>query len=147
MTQSGHKVGFLHDHDQAVRNNAMIIGVTETWLSDAILDAEVSHVISCYTVLRCDRAGGRQGGGVALYLREDLTGEILTTYAKVHPLRGGSVCEIIVVKIHQLDTVVCLVYSPPDTRMDKFAGLLNCLDGALSDLPSPLPITNNPGYG
>ena len=75
-------MGFLHD--QAVRNNAMFIAVTETWLSDTVLDAEVSHGLPGYTILRCDRAGGRQGGGVALYLREDLTGETLATFAKIH---------------------------------------------------------------
>ena len=38
-------------HDQAVRNNAMFIGVTETWLSDTILDAEVSHGLPGYAVI------------------------------------------------------------------------------------------------
>ena len=42
ITQSGQsKVGYLHD--QAVRNEAVFLGVTETWLHGGILDAEVSH--------------------------------------------------------------------------------------------------------
>jgi hypothetical protein len=81
-------------------------------------------MISQATVIRCDRSGGRQGGGVALYLREDLTGDVLATYA-------NSVCELLVVKIHQLDTVVCVLYRPPDTRLEEFAGLLKCLDETL----------------
>ena len=138
LTSSGQsKVGFLHD--QAVNHNALFVGVTETWLNEGILDAEVSHNFPGYSVLRCDRAGGRQGGGVALYLREDLTGDILASYDKVQPQRGGSVCEMIVVKIHQLDTVVCVMYRPPDTRFEEFSGILQCLDNTLSSIPSPTP--------
>ena len=44
-----------------------------------------------------------------------------------------------VVKVHQLDTVVCVVYRPPDTRIEEFAGLLQCLDSTLSALPTPSP--------
>ena len=117
----------------------MFIGVTETWLHDGVCDAEVSHSFPGYSVLRCDRAGGRQGGGVALYLREDLTGDTLASHAQVHPQRGGSVCELLIVHIHQLDTVVCLVYRPPDTRLEEFAGLLQVIDNTLSQLASPTP--------
>ena len=46
---------------------------------------------------------------------------------------------MLVVKIHQLDTVVCIVYRPPDTRLEEFAGLLQCLDSTLSGLPTPSP--------
>ena len=41
--------------------------------------------------------------------------------------------------IHQLDTVVCLVYRPPDTRLEEFAGLLQVIDNTLSQLASPTP--------
>ena len=80
----------------------------------------------------CDRSGGRQGGGVALYVRDDLAGDILSVYV-------NSVCELLIVKIHQIDTVVCVAYRPPDTRLGEFAGLLKCLDEMLSALPSPSP--------
>ena len=100
----------------------MFLGVTETWLHEGVPDAEVSHSFPGYNILRCDRAGGRQGGGVALYLKDNLTGDILATHAPTHPNRGGSVCEMLVVKVHQLDTVVCVMYRPPDTRLEVFAG-------------------------
>ena len=126
-------------HDQAVKHNSFFIGVTETWLHDGVLDAEVCHNFPGYSLMRSDRAGSRQGGGVALYIREDLTGDILVSYSHIHPSRGGSVCELLVVKIHQLDTVVCIMYRPPDTRLEEFASLLQCLDSTLSALPSPAP--------
>ena len=131
ITQSGrNKAGFLCD--QATANNCMFVGVTESWLRSDILDSEVTHDFPGYNLFRCDRSGGRQGGGVALYLRDDLTGDILATFA-------NSVCELLVVKIHQLDMVACVAYRPPDTRISEFSGLLKCLDDTLSSLPSPAP--------
>ena len=130
-------MGFLHD--QAVINNALFVGVTETWLHAGVLDAEVSHGFPGYSLHRSDRAGGRQGGGVALFLRDDLTGDMLASYAETHPHRSGSVCELLVVKVHQLDTVVCVLYRPPDTRLEEFSGVLQYLDHTLSSLPTPTP--------
>ena len=71
-------------YDQAIRNNALFLGVTETWLHEGVLDAEVTHSFPGYNILRSDRAGGRVGGGVAIYLRDDLTGDILATYNQTH---------------------------------------------------------------
>ena len=130
-------MGFLYD--QAVRNNSLFVGITETWLHDGVFDAEVTHSFPGYSLHRSDRAGGRQGGGVALFIRDDLSCDILASYAAAQPLRGGSVCELIVAKIHQLDTVVCVLYRPPDTRLEEFSDLLKSLDSTLAALPSPAP--------
>ena len=56
--------------------------MTETWLNKDIFDAEVTHDFPGYSLFRCDRSG-RQGGGVALYLREDMTGEFVKTMVSV----------------------------------------------------------------
>jgi hypothetical protein len=131
ITQSGRsKASFLKD--QAEANNCQFIGVTETWLNSSILDSEVSHDFPGYSLFRGDRSDGRQGGGVALYLREDLTGDVLATFS-------NSVCDLLVIKINQLDTVVCVAYRPPDTRQSEFGELLKCLETTLSSLPSPTP--------
>ena len=82
-------------------NNALLVAVTETWLHSGIFDAEVSHDFPGYTLLRSDRVG-RQGGGVAVYLRDDLTGEVLGS-------ADNGVCEMIAVHVHQLNTVVSRV--------------------------------------
>ena len=57
----------------------MLIAVTETWLHSGVNDAEVIHNTPGYTILRCDRSG-RDGGGEALYLKEDLTGDVLGSF-------------------------------------------------------------------
>ena len=43
---------------------------------------------------------------MALYVREDLTGDILCSY-------DTGVCELLVVMVHQLNTAVAVVYRPP----------------------------------
>ena len=131
ITPSGRtKSGFLHD--QALNNNSLLVAVTETWLNSGVLDAEVSHNMPGYHILRCDRSG-RDGGGVAVYLRDDLTGDVLGTF-------DNGVCQLLAVKVHQLDTSVAVVYRPPDTRFEEFKPMLRKLDTILSDLPTPTPI-------
>ena len=68
--------------------------MTETWLNQGVFDAEVTHDFPGYSLFRCDRVG-RQGGGVALYLRDDLTGEALGSL-------DNGVCELLVVFITNL---------------------------------------------
>ena len=96
-----------------------------------MFDAEVVHDFPGYSILRCDRAG-RQGGGVAIYLRDDLTGELIDSI-------DNGVCELIVVHVHQLNTVVAVVYRPPDTKLAEFTPILSKLDSILSELSVPTP--------
>ena len=130
ITPSGRtKSGFLAS--QAELNDAMFVAVTETWLSDQIIDAEVCHDFPGYTLSRSDR-NGREGGGVALYLKDSLIGDPLGKF-------DNKVCQLLVVKIHQLNHVVAIMYRPPDTRVGEFAAALNSLDKILSSLPAPTP--------
>ena len=71
--------------------------MTETWLSPQIFDSEVTHNFPGYSIFRCDRVP-RQGGGVALFIREDLTGDILCSL-------DNGVYELLAVMVHQLNTV------------------------------------------
>ena len=56
--------------------NAAIIGICESKLDASVLDPEIS--ITNYKILRCDR--NRQGGGVACYVRNDLSYNILSVF-------------------------------------------------------------------
>ena len=47
-----------------------IIAITETWLDNSIKDSEMA--IPNYSLERLDRKENHRGGGVALYLLEDL---------------------------------------------------------------------------
>ena len=78
-----------------------------------------------YTILRQDRKS-RHRGGVCLFLPEDLSGEILCNYS-------NGVWEVLIVKVHQLDTIVTLVYQPPDTYHHEFAPILKKIDSVLQN--------------
>ena len=58
-------------------NNVDMACVTETWLKDVIRSDVVS--ISGYVIHRNDRSNGRRGGGVAVFVRQDIPCERLTT--------------------------------------------------------------------
>ena len=84
-----------------------------------------------YSVIRKDRVG-RQRGGVCLFLRDDLTGEVLSSYS-------NGVCEFLIVQVHQLNTIVTVVYRPPDTDISEFNPILKKIDKVLQNLPPPTP--------
>ena len=71
------------------------IMITETWLEDSALDAEVK--IDNYDTFRTDRKG-RKCGGTAILLRSELMCKLDTAYS-------NSVVETLVVKCKKLDTL------------------------------------------
>ena len=49
-----------------------IIGITEPWANNDIIDAELGlDAAECYVMFRKDRMG-RRGGGVLLYIKETI---------------------------------------------------------------------------
>ena len=117
--------------------------LTETWLKDH-LDAEVK--IKSYTIFRTDRnrpkkKRGRNSGGVAIYVREDLAASCET----LMQFSNGSI-EAICLFIKQLNLVVCTIYRPPDDAQRgnrstsvELQELLDQLSQTLEALPSPMP--------
>ena len=118
-------------HDLATSRNCLWLAVTETWLHPGILDSEMLADMPGYSIIRQDRQG-RQRGGVCLFLREDLTGEVLCSYS-------NGVCEVLVVQVHQLNTIVTVLYRPPDTTLNEFSPIINKLQSVFQNLPSPTP--------
>ena len=62
----------------AKSTNAAVIGICESKLDASVLDPEIS--IDNYKILRCDR--NRQGGGVACYVRNDLSYNTLSVFPR-----------------------------------------------------------------
>ena len=118
-------------HDQAILHNSLAISVTETWLKPVVKDSELLVNFPGYTLYRCDRMS-RKNGGVCVFLRDDLSAECIGIF-------DNGVCELLVLKIHSLDTVLAVLYRPPDTRLAEFSPVLAELDKLLSELPSPSP--------
>ena len=51
-----------------------VLTVSETWLDETTADSEVK--LDSYNIFRRDRPGNCHGGGVLIYLRENLPGQI-----------------------------------------------------------------------
>ena len=60
----------------AKKSNAAVIGITESKLDDSVLNSEIH--IDNYSLIRCDR--NRHGGGVACYVRDDISYNQKTTF-------------------------------------------------------------------
>ena len=60
----------------AKSTNAAIIGISESKLDESVLEPEIQ--IDDYKILRCDR--NRHGGGVACYIRNDLSYNIISVF-------------------------------------------------------------------
>ena len=57
-----------------IESNAYALVMTETWLKDDILDAEIN--IEGYRIYRNDRIG-QSHGGTCIYLRADISAQVL----------------------------------------------------------------------
>lgn len=53
----------------AIKTRAAVFGITETWLDESVFDSEI--IIPGYSIVRRDR--NREGGGVCLFIRNNLT--------------------------------------------------------------------------
>lgn len=119
----------------------LFLMLTETWLNNH-LDAEL-HVEN-YTLFRADRTrvkkkSGRNSGGVAIYLRNDLTATSL-----LEDSFDGIEVKIIFIKT--LNLVICVIYRPPDNTQGgyrstatEFSPVIDQIKNVLNSLPTPMP--------
>ena len=103
-----------------------ILGITETWLTNSILDSELTF--EGYTVLRRDRDDDEKsrGGGVLLYIRNELNPIVMSEYkcGKIETL----FCNI---NYNGDYTMLGICYRPPDSPVNsdyEFYSMLNTLD-------------------
>ena len=100
-----------------MKNSSMIV-ITESWPSVDIEDAELN--VPGWILYRSDRGGGRSHGGCAVYIRNDLTSQLVMTHS-------NSYCESIGIKVKTLKTLVICTYRPPDSPYENFKDALeNC---------------------
>ena len=87
------------------KSKVAVLSVTETWLDDTVTDQEIS--ISGYSVLRKDR--NRHGGGVAMYIRQDIAFNPRTDFDDNN--LESIWCELLLNKTKPI--IVGTVYRPP----------------------------------
>ena len=88
-----------------------MIVITESWLHEGVLDAEIT--IPNYILYRADRDASRTHGGCAMWVRCDLTSQQVVSHSNAW-------VETLIVKIKTFDTLVIVNYRPPDCSTDKF---------------------------
>ena len=52
-----------------------------------------------------------------MFVRDDVSAECIGSF-------DNGVCELLVLKIHSLNTVLAIIYRPPDTRLSEFSPAL-----------------------
>ena len=118
-----------HLSDLATESNAPWIALTETWLKPEILSAEVQ--IPGMQLYRADREG-RKHGGCALYVRNDLNSQLVTTHS-------NRSCDTLIVKIKSLNLIIIVNYRPPDAKENEFEEQLKVCQDAIEDITEKDP--------
>ena len=99
--------------------------LTETHLKPEILDAEVK--VEGWSLYRADRGPGKSHGGVAIYLRNDLIGQLVVAHS-------SSMCETLVVKVKALNLLLACLYRPPDSTFESFKEALSVSQKAIDEV-------------
>ena len=108
--------------DMASESNSAFLILTESHLTADVMDAEVS--VPDYVLYRADRAV-RSHGGVMVYVRTDLSSQLVTSHS-------NSYCEVLAVKVKTLNTLLICVYRPPDCPYAKFEEAMNVCQEAIN---------------
>ena len=124
--QTTNKVPFIQG--LLTEGNAIFAALTETHIKDHE-DSEVW--IPNYNLYRTDRKN-RSGGGVALYIKDTLICTELLSYT-------DDVCEVLIIKIKNIDLIIVLIYKPPDTTKDQFDNMIQKIRTTLDEQGTPSP--------
>ena len=109
-------------------NNFVDIGcISETWLKTSIDDSAL--VISNYVCYRNDRADGRQGGGVAVYVKSNLSCTHLHHYSVAGLETLWILCRYPRMPRSLSHILIGVIYHPPDgNKHSMISHILDCLD-------------------
>ena len=125
-------------------NKQLFVGLSETWLKDH-KDAELN--VEGYKLFRGDRSRikasrrGRESGGVAFYLRNDLA----ATCEPIFTFSNG-VIEILTMYSRVENLILCIMYRQPDdeahghpSKCKEFEGAMNKLKDVILKFDGPVP--------
>ena len=93
---------------------------------DSINDSEIQNEIPGFSIVRCDRLL-RKGGGVCIYVRNTKSFNVCLTYS-------NSICDLLIVKLHQPSLIIILTYRPTT----EFNDIILKTKTYIMSLPSPL---------
>ena len=105
-------------------NHSLGIGLTETWLSEDIDNAEIQ--IEDFSIFRADRSH-RSRGGVAAYFRSDLLCKSAFSFS-------NGVCEALLVKCKKLYIVFGVLYRPPNTAVEEWKQCIKVVEEEIDQI-------------
>ena len=126
LTQTKRKNEVLSD---LCDRSTLFLCLCETFLHEGILDSEIK--ISGFSIIRCDRMA-RAGGGVCVYVSNSTTYDICLAFS-------NSVCELLIVRIHNPALIIILMYRPPSCPAEAFNDIISRSQSLILSMPSPLP--------
>ena len=141
MVLFGNITGLIARHDkaklkilneEASTENAILIALTESHLTEFHLDSETQ--LNGYTCYRTDRASGRKKGGVITYVQNSFS-----AYVEVLAVGSNSYVEYHMLYIKQLALVVITLYRPPECPSDLFISSLEEIKIKLETISTCLP--------
>ena len=74
----------------------------------------------------------RAGGGVCVYVSNSTTYDICLAFS-------NSVCELLIVRIHNPALIIILMYRPPSCPAEAFNVIISRSQSLILSIPSPLP--------
>ena len=113
-------------------NNTVIIALTESHLRKEIRTAEVH--MKGFHLYRADRTEGFLKGGVAVYVREELVGEI-----RLLNSNSNDEVEWVTLYFEKKKVVFSCVYRPPTCGTPKFDEYIGQLNDNIETLGQPVP--------
>ena len=97
--------------DNTITDKILLMNITETWLNKNISNEEAS--ITGYKIFRGDRNEKIKQGGTAIYLLQTLEAEQISNISH-------NKCEMVAIKIPNIQTINIVIYRPPDTKSEDF---------------------------
>ena len=104
------------------------MNITETWLNKDITD--IAN-IEGYNIYRGDRKE-KEHGGTAIYLYNKLEADLICEISHKK-------CEMVAIKIPDIQTINIVVYRPPKTKLKEFDVLFDKLKDFFNDMKTPEP--------
>ena len=107
----------------------LFLCLCENFLMDSINDSEIQ--IPGFSIVRYDRLL-REGSGVCIYVRNTKSFSVCLKYS-------NSICDLLIVKLHQPSLISILMYRPPTCSITEFNDIILKTKSYIMSLPSPLP--------
>ena len=105
-----------------IEHDIDLLTITETWLTDIdqYIINDITFNSAIYTCYRCDRITSTFGGGVAIFLKNNMT-----VYSNKHIILTNCQALFLKIKINHLSIFdILLVYRPPSTPTQLFTSEL-----------------------